>query len=268
MAPDKDFSDFVPDEKARQKTRYIMLAGLAAALFLNLPLFSLMAEFYWPVVQGGVPMILANGLSYFITFFHELGHSITGWFYGYPTIPMFDFKHGGGWAYQPVGQQIILLIAIWAVMLYAIFVFLRGYKFLQGTVLVLLLFNIATAFMPLHRVMFDFMGPVAPPLMGTFFLYRALFDLAPRGNGERFLNSLFGFALPLHAMIEGFGLLYNDMARTMYWNQKSAHGIGDLDKIAGSFTSISFSGIVVLWIITSLLCLMGPFLLYLRRQDI
>jgi hypothetical protein len=41
---------------------------------------------------------MGAGLTYMSIFFHEIGHTVTAWFYGYPTVPMFDFEHGGGLA--------------------------------------------------------------------------------------------------------------------------------------------------------------------------
>src|SRR5688500_2816830 len=34
--------------------------------------------------------------SALVTLFHELGHAVVGWLFGYPSIPAFDFVYGGG----------------------------------------------------------------------------------------------------------------------------------------------------------------------------
>ncbi|MCP5050706.1 MAG: hypothetical protein GY940_26320, partial [bacterium] len=33
---------------------------------------------------------------YMITLVHEIGHAVFGWFFGYPSVPAFDFAYGGG----------------------------------------------------------------------------------------------------------------------------------------------------------------------------
>ena len=39
---------------------------------------------------------LSYVFSYFTTLVHEMGHAAVGWLYGYPSIPAFDFRYGGG----------------------------------------------------------------------------------------------------------------------------------------------------------------------------
>lgn len=241
----------------------ILITGFLFALILNVPLIAMTFERNWPWAYGFIFTLLGNGLECFITFFHEIGHSLAGWFYGVPTIPMFDFAHGGGWAWMPVGQQIPVLVMVWAAIGYGFFVTFRDWVWIRGILIVLFLFNLATAFSDWHETVFDFMGPGFEPMVGAFFLIRALYDLAPRGGVEWVLNAVFGFALPIHALINGWGLMHNAEVRRLYWTQKDAQGSGDFDKIADRLPFGDFNGIVMVWMGVSVLCLIVPFVVYM-----
>src|ERR1043166_3677620 len=39
-----------------------------------------------------------------ITIVHELGHTVAGWLFGFPSIPAFDFGEGGGFT-QPLDSE-------------------------------------------------------------------------------------------------------------------------------------------------------------------
>lgn len=241
----------------------IMAIGFLTALILNIPSFAMVFERDWPWAYTLPLAILGNGLECFMTFFHEIGHTLAGWFYGTPTIPMFDFVHGGGWAWSPLGQVIPLLVVMWGLAGYGFFVTFRDWPWIRVGLAVALLFNLVTAFNDWHANVIDFMGPALEPLAGAAFLYRALYNLAPRGGGERFMNAMFGFAMPLHSLINGWGLMHNTMVRHLYWTQKDAQGSGDFDKIADRLSFGDFNGIVMTWMALSALCLLLPFLLYL-----
>ena len=239
-----------------------IIAGLIGALALCLPVFARAFDMPWPWVYGFFFTMLGNGLECFITFFHEMGHSVTGWFYGAPTIPMFDFVHGGGWAYMPVGRLVPLLMLVWGLMGYGIYLSYREYRWICSALFLGLLFNIATAFTPWHDNVFDFMGPGAEPVIGAFLLIRALYDLAPRGGAERFMNAMLGFAMPLHSLIMGWALMHSAIVRQQYWTQKDAQGSGDFDKIADRILVGDFNAVVMVWVGLSFACIALPFVLF------
>ncbi len=258
-------------DDAKQGPLPTLLAGLFGAILINIPFYSWVFGRDWDWAQGFPLGWLATGLIYMSTFFHELGHTVFAWFYGYPTLPSFDFEHGGGMAWMMSGQQIAVLIAVWAALGYGIY-FFREYRTLQVLLGLLLAFNLATAFNEDHRMsVINFMGPGAEPLTGALLLYRALANLAAPQPGERFASALFGFGMIFRAMVDGWGLLHSGQHRLEYYNQKGQHGFGDFDKIADAIGMATFEGVVKVWLCLSVTSLAITFIMYAvarRRGDI
>jgi hypothetical protein len=245
-------------------TTKIMLLGLAFAALTNLCFYSWIFFKDWSWLQGFPIGWLTIGQSYMGIFFHELGHTAFAWFYGYPTLPMFDFQHGGGLAVWFSDPQIAILGAVWLSLAYGIYHF-REIRFLQILCGAFLILNLATFYNEdLRLTVIDFMGPAAQPLVAGFLLFRALFDLAPRGTFERFLNAFFGFGLILASFIDSYGLLHSSVHRLLYYQQKGSHGFGDFDKIDSRFIWIGFEDIVYALIAMTTLCLIVPFILFFK----
>ncbi len=184
-------------------------------------------------------------------------------FYGYPTLPSFDFEHGGGMAWMMSGQQIVILLGVWAAMGYGIY-FFREQRALRVLIGLMLVFNLATAFNEDHRLsVINFMGPGAEPLTGALLLCRALANLAAPQPGERFASALFGFGMIFRALIDGWGLLHGGQHRLEYYNQKGQHGFGDFDKIADAIGMATFEGVVTVWLCLSVASLAGVFVFWL-----
>jgi hypothetical protein len=245
-------------------TRTLVL-GLVIALIASIPVWQMVMEGMTSVFPFGWA---GAGLTYMSVFFHEIGHTVFMWFYGYPTFPMFDFEHGGGLAYSPNGQQPFLVGCVWILLASGIFYF-KEYRFLQVFFGVLLFLNFLTVWNEdWHRSVFDFMGPAFEALVASFLLFRALFNLAPeedssQKNLERVLNAAFGFGMIFRLLIDAYGLLENQGHRLAYYSQKGMHGFGDFDKIASRFYGLTFDGVVYMWIALALLCLILPFAAYL-----
>jgi hypothetical protein len=239
-----------------------MVTSIILAILINLPYCNWLYDLRWNWSNGFPLGWLGGGLTYMSTFFHELGHTVFAWFYGYFTLPMFDFKYGGGLAYMVGDQQIPLLLLLYGTIAYGIYRF-KEHKALQIALGIIFIFNLGTAFNEdLRYSVIDFMGPAAEPIIAAFLLIRALFDLAPRGWFERFLNALFGFAMIFHALIESYSMLNNSAYRLLYFEQKGSHGFGDFDKIGARFIFIQFDDVVYIWASLCLICLISPFIYY------
>ncbi len=240
-----------------------MTAGFLTAILINLPFYHHIHDKDWFWTENLLMGLASASLAYMAVFFHELGHTLFAWFYGYVTLPMFDFSHGGGVAYALTGQSYFLMFACIGGIGYLIYLLheFRGLQVMLGLLAVLIL---ATGFSdPWHDSVIRFAGPAAEPLFAAFFLTRAFLDLAPRGDGERFLNAVFGFGFLFQSLIEAFALLDGGVFRDVYYAQKGGHGVGDFDMIARNFPALGFDGAVKLWIALCFLCLIVPFCLYL-----
>jgi len=200
------------------------------------------------------------------TFFHEIGHTLSAWFYGYFTIPMFDFENGGGLALSISDQEFIILITIWLAIAYGLYNF-KDHIILKTLLISALILNLAFVFTDYHMVIINFTGPLFESLIGGYLIFRALFDLAPRGSFERFLNSFFGFGLIFQVFVESYGLLKSYSFRLMYYEQKQSHGFGDFDKIANEMQFLGFHGVVYVWVFLNALCLAAPFIIYFIQKE-
>lgn len=238
----------------------VMLIGLVLAVLVNLPFYAWIFNKKWDWVTGFPLGWLGAGMVYMATFFHEIGHTLFMWFYGYPTVPMFDFQHGGGLAYAFADQQVGILVFVWAAIICAIWYF-RENTFLQILLGLLLILNWSTAFTHYHTIGMNFGGPAFEPLIAGFLLFRAIFDLAPRGIFERFLNAFFGFGMIFQVFINAYGLIKSEAYRLVYYEQKGTHGFGDFDRIANTLPLLDFQAVVMIWVILGVICLCIPFIL-------
>ncbi|MDB2682841.1 hypothetical protein N9Z27_01145 [Alphaproteobacteria bacterium] len=246
------------------QTLKFLISGLLGALVLNIPVYSWVFVKQWGFAQGFPLGWLGNGLLYMGTFFHEIGHTVAAWFYGFPTLPMFDFQHGGGMAVWHNGgyDLIVILAAVYAAMACGMYYF-RDVPLIRNSLIVLFILNIATVWSETIKFnIIDFMGPAAECLIGGFLVFRAVFNLAPRGALERFLNALIGFGMLIAVFIESWALLDNGVYRAVYYQQKGREGWGDFDKIARRTEWISFDGVIGLWGGLGFFCLLLPFVLF------
>lgn len=242
----------------------LMAWGVLAGLIVNLPFISWVNSYGWSWAEGFPLGWIGAGVAMIVTFFHEIGHTVTAWFYGYVALPSFDFQHGGGMAYTITGQLLPLNLIIDGAILYGIYTF-RENRPLCAALVITGLFHLATAYQTLHMSLIDFMGPGAEALFGGFFLIRAWFDLAARSPGERFCNALFGFGLIFHAWIDGWALIHDEAVRQVYFEQKGQYGFGDFDKISDALI-VNFNSVVWTWMSLTGLCLIAPGVLYFTAQ--
>jgi hypothetical protein len=237
---------------------------LIAGVGLNLPYLSWMNGYGWQWAYSPPLGWLGMGLNMMAIFFHEIGHTIPAWFYGYVTLPSFDFSDGGGMAWMMTEQTIPLLITI-NILLACGILYFKEYRVLQIVFGGLILFNLATAFTDFHNVIIDFAGPLAEILVASFFLTRAILDIAPRGAMERALNGVIGSGMMIKVYITAWGLLGNDAMRAHYYTQKNSHGFGDFDKIADRMGA-SFDSVVWVWLGLAILFTALPVLFALWQK--
>lgn len=240
-----------------------MTAGLVFAVLACLPVWSWIYGEGWGWAERFPLSWLGAGLNAMSVFFHEIGHTLFFWFYGYPALPMFDFQHGGGYSWTPtMRQQGAIIFCLYAAVGYALWTF-RQSRALQVILGMVLLFNLTTAFGSYHMAIVMFMGPGFEIAVASFLLFRAWLDLAPRGGFERFVNAMFGFAMIFRALIDGWALLHDGGHRFLYYNQKGQHGFGDFDRVADALPALGFNGAVGLWMLTGVAGLVIPLFLYL-----
>jgi len=254
------------EEEETLETLKVIISGFLMALVLNAYSFTKYFNKEWSWVNWLPVKLLASCMAYMETFFHELGHTVIYWFYGYITLPSFDFQHGGGMTYPVTGSLLILHLALYAFLARMIWHW-QGRIKLQITFGAIILFHLLTVHNDAHTVIAIFGGPLIPLFIAAFLLIRAWFDLAPRGIVERFLNAAFGFGLALSAISHGWSLLHDNVVRQVYFKQKDGHGFGDFDLMA-DISDINFSTLIWVWLIFAVAAMIIPAILYLKRDDV
>lgn len=246
-------------------TYKIMIAGLVTACLVNLSFADYIYGMGWSWAKGFPLGWLWTSLSYMAVFFHELGHAIAFWFYGYVTLPSFDLGHGGGMTYTLTGQLLALHGVLYLGLVYLYFQ-LEGHTGWRRAIIALGVFHLATAHTVFHEVLCTFGGHLAEILIAAFLLFRAWLNMAPRGVFERFLNAFFGLGLAIQILVGNWALLHDDVYREFYYQQKGKHGFGDLDRVA-DLLNVGFSSVVIFFIgLTILVSMIIPVLFYLNRH--
>lgn len=196
--------------------------------------------------------IIARGSFVMDTLFHELGHSIFGWLFGFPNIPMiftiFQSDKMGGMALM-LGHLLILQFAAVIALGYACY-YIRG-SFLY---IPLVTFTVIIAIISASgygQLFIDYMGHGSATLVGGFFLYRAWANIAPRGKLERWLNAYFGAYLTLGNTHFAYKLITDSYFFSEYTNEVEFIGHRDFVKVAEQL-AISVNSVAIFTIILGL----------------
>ena len=222
-----------------------LLISLALAAILNLPALGELLDVR--IVGRGVLMIPAIGLDYMVTFFHEIGHTIANWLFGYTALPTFDFQNGGGMTYTLSERSRILQgVFMLAIIAGNFWLFIhKEYGWLKISVPILL-FYLVISFTQGHEAVIAFMGHGAEMAVAGFCLWRGCLNKTVNAV-ERWLNLVLGFYIVLRDTILLGGLIHSDIARMAYSMQKGGEIQGDIDRIADllNMSTVSAAGLAL-----------------------
>ncbi len=238
--------------------RYLTLAGacLLAILLIWGPLDTI-----WPL------SLAAIGMDMMCTFFHEIGHSVFSWLFGYPSLPSFDFQHGGGMEYH-LDRVPFFEWGLMGAAAYGVWFIARlhmGFGIAAG---VLFLLYAAAMFSEFHNVIVLFMGNGAEIAIGSFILARVIFDAVPPRPAELEVHALAGWYLLLDPIRLSWGLIFDPEAREIYWTQKGSEGFGDFSRIADYFGFANEVPVAWFCILMAVCGLAAPFVLKWRRASL
>lgn len=212
-----------------------------------------------------VTVWLAYALGLISTLVHELGHSVGGWFFGYPSLPTFDFAYGGGVTLQQ--QRLWWLVLIVAIMfVWYIFSYRRNHVSFVLLVLGAAVY-LVLAFTPAHRGVVLAMGHIAELVFAGFLLYLAMSGRRSHGELLRPAYAFLGFFILFDDIRFSYLLAFDEVQRNNY---ETVNAIGfqmDLSRLADYYLNISVSNIALLFL---MLCLLTPVLSYvcLRKRDV
>jgi hypothetical protein len=186
---------------------------------------------------------------------HELGHSITGWLFGYPSIPAFDFVYGGGVTIN-TGRQTALLALSYVIFLGLIYYCRKNRLTLSVLSGGLLIYSIC-ALTRLHEALILFMGHGLELVIAGIFIYRGLSGSSIIRAVERPLYAFVGIFIVLHDLQFSYRLMTSANYRIEYGEAKGGGDWMDFSRIANEF----MGGRLVLVSFLFFICCFLPLLL-------
>jgi len=193
-------------------------------------------------------------LSYLVIIIHELGHTVAGWFMGYPSIPALDFIHGGGITLQLSERLTLIPLVIYSSLGGLIYYFRRN-RFTVITLSIFALLYTLIYFTRLSQLLVISMGHGLELLFIGIFLYRAITGWSCQQPGERSLYGILGFFILFYDLNFARQLLFDPVMRELYFMGKGEVLDHDFVRIAREFLQVNLSLVVVLF---GLLCLLTP----------
>jgi len=210
-----------------------------------------------------VPFV-KNTFSAMLILVHEMGHSVLGWIFGYPSFPAFDFMYGGGITFHG-GRSLLLLGVEYALLAFALYVFRANISALIFLV-VLGIVHAACAFTPAHQVVILFMGHGTELAIAALFLYRALSGAAVVHAAERPLYAAVGLFIVFYDLAFAYGLVTQPVQRAIYEDAKGGGHWMDFSRIAEEYLHMKLSAVALLFLLCTLLPIPVGFLMF-RYQD-
>lgn len=200
-------------------------------------------------------------LSYLDVLAHELGHALAAWGFGFPAVPAFDWRYGGGVTLSNERSIAVLLICygIFAVLLFR----LRARPGPRNLLSALLVVYSIAAFTPLHEIVQLAMGHAMELLIAGIFLYRAIAGRAVTHAVERPLYAACAVFMILQNTALAWGLMRSAEARELYGAAKGGGHWMDLSRIAHDYLGVGLPAVAFLLFLA---CLATPCASYLAYR--
>lgn len=170
--------------------------------------------------------------SALVTLFHELGHAVVGWLFGYPSIPAFDFVYGGGLTHHGAFQRTIA-IAIAAGFAYLLWLFRENKKSMAiiGVIFLFWLFVVAREWR--REIAFASAGHLAEFILAGILFYKALAGVGWKmAEIERPVGAFVAFFVQIHSMLFAWRLTHDASFLARYREGKGGAMMNDLEVVA------------------------------------
>ena len=232
----------------------IRVIGLLASALILAVLCTL------PITASIFPFsIIAAGSFVMDTMFHELGHSVFGWLFGYINIPMiFTLFHAdqmGGMALI-MGHSDILQAAMVLALAFGCYQIRISIFFIPAIIFTIIIAVISVT--GNDQLAIDYMGHGSAIITGGYFLYRAFANLAPRGGLERWLSAYFGFLLVFRNIFFSYRLITDADYSEQYTNAVEFIGHHDFVKVSEAL-SVSINSIAIFTIGLGIVVIIAAF---------
>lgn len=179
--------------------------------------------------------------SYLNILAHELGHTVAAWAFGYPAVPAFDWRYGGGVTLSSERSVPVFLIC-WAALASLIYLNRETPRFRNLFLIVAAIYGVA-AFTDLHRIFELAMGHLTELCLAGIFLFRALTGRSVVHSVERPLYAACGVFMILGNLSLSWGLMTDVDARAAYGMAKGGGHWMDLDRLAIDYLGLGLPAV-------------------------
>jgi hypothetical protein len=242
-----DEQDFPPQPRHMETNDWLVLASG--------PIFALVIM-YFP--------LLNHIFVTFTTLVHEMGHTLVGWIFGYPALPAFDLRYGGG-VTATMPRSVLLLVIFYSVMAFLVYTYRKNRSTLVFLV-VFLAIHIALSITTLHDVVFLLMGHGMELVIAGIFFYRALSGAAVVHSLERPLYAIISWFIVLSDLRFAYRLATSAHVRRLYEEAKGGGHWMDFSRVAEDYLHTNLKVMAVFFFLATLLPLVAGFLAF-RYQE-
>ncbi|MDQ7784526.1 MAG: hypothetical protein RDU20_16695 [Desulfomonilaceae bacterium] len=239
--------DLIPEPRSMDRDDWIVL-GSGLVITMVVMMFPLLNHIFMTLV------ILV----------HEMGHTLTGWVFAYPSVPAFDLHYGGGITLH-TQRSVVLLILIYSGLAFMIFTYRRN----ASTLVLLTVVSIVHLLLSLtyfHEVVILFMGHGTELIIAAIFFYRALSGAAVVHSVERPLYCAIALFIVFSDIRFAFKLMTSHSARLEYEQAKGGGHWMDFSRIAEDFLGVDLTSVALFFFLCCFFPLVLGFLTF-RYQD-
>lgn len=188
---------------------------------------------------GLIAAILAYALPFtryvfsaIVTLFHEFGHAVAGWLFGYPSIPAFDFVYGGGITHY--GQfRLPIAVAVALGFAYLAWLFRENRKSMVMILVVAAVWLFFVISEWRRELVMASAGHLVEFILAGIFFYKALAGVGWRAPDiERPLGAFVAFFVQIHSTLFAWRLFHDNAFLSWYRRGKGGALMNDLESVA------------------------------------
>ncbi len=202
--------------------------------------------------------LLEMVVGYFVVLVHEMGHAAAGWLFGYPSLPAFDFRYGGGVTTHSGTQSKLIVVGVLGA-LGALGWAFRSNALSLGLVAGLAALYAALAFTTAHQAAIVAMGHGSELIFAFLFLQRAFTGNACALPAERPLYAWIGFYVVFYSTGFAWRLATSALARQQYADAKGGGHWMDFSRLGRDHMGTSVEVIAGVFLV---LCIATPLLAF------
>ncbi|MDH4017498.1 MAG: hypothetical protein OEV20_09170 [Actinomycetota bacterium] len=198
--------------------------------------------------------LLETLVGYFVVLVHEMGHAAAGWLFGYPSLPAFDFRYGGGVTTHAGEQSRFIVVAVLCGLAVLGLAF-RANRLTLGVVAGVTAVYAGLAFTGAHEAVIVAMGHGGELIFAFVFLQRAFTGSACKLPAERPLYAWIGFYIVFYSTGFAWRLATSALARAQYADAKGGGHWMDFSRLGRDHAHLSVEAIAGIFLV---LCLVTP----------